>query len=208
MASLTTITIHDETINSVVHQFPNDQAAKRWFIKWITPQLDNAYYNGYDDDGAVHCGTPEIAWEYINDDLILASLSSDPAKCIECTQCTVVDHVVVEDHDECLARLTGDGMIAFQWRSGDNVSAFLVTDPEEIKYGEWIDFLDGKLRHLNFYEGDGEGFFEKNGAQLRMVSGPSGGGGDVEASITVDFKRASDVLRIVIEELKLRGDWK
>jgi hypothetical protein len=118
---------------------------------------------------------------------------------------TSEQHITNVEHDEYSTRIASTGMIEFKWRSSDNTSGYFISDPWWTPYTTWIDFLDGNCQYIEFC--GGTGYFERKGDQLHMSSGPHCMGDDVQAWISVDFKRASDVLRIVIEDLKHREHW-
>ncbi len=94
--------------------------------------------------------------------------------------------------------------LTFTFKAGDLDYEFVVEEPYMNPKEDWLALADGKT-NLYLYCGNGDGSIYQRGDNLMFVAAPSGGGGDVTASLAIARCLVADKLKAVIEEVLKQG---
>lgn len=83
--------------------------------------------------------------------------------------------------------------------------SFLIQEPYIFSHETWSKFIVEDEGVLSFYQGNGEGSLRKENEQLTMVANPSGAGGDVCSTVTIDFDSVKKPLLCAINDAQTQG---
>jgi hypothetical protein len=95
-------------------------------------------------------------------------------------------------------------MLHFTGRYGASQFLFVVTCPEDHSVEDWMALADGK-RDLECYQGNGGGGCRLKGNNIEFNANPSGGGGDVELTVSLPLALVARPLREAIQGAVAEG---